>query len=323
MCVPAAAALTKGHAHQPLSLRQDEIRHIVARRRDFESKIARKAPALDDFLRYADYEKRLDRLRRRRKHRLGIRSNNGVSDHAGRRHIHFIYERMLRHFPHDVTLWMRYIGEALRSGSGRVLGRVFVRAIQYHPTEPALWLRAAHWEWRHNRNAEAARTLLQRALRILTTSADLWCEYVAFELKQVEVVRERRAVLGSAEVRSDDNEALGRFLGGEAARLAVHSAVAACPQDLSLRLRLWRICRLHPFAAPVVDDIEQSLQRDFPDREDAIAAICLGPWEASDVANPEKSAATSAFTEAASRFESQLLVRLGIFFAASSSCRTK
>ena len=50
---------------------QEEVRSIVRKRTQFEYAVRRRAPALADFLRYAQYEMNLDALRRKRRERAG------------------------------------------------------------------------------------------------------------------------------------------------------------------------------------------------------------------------------------------------------------
>lgn len=61
-------------------------------------------------------------------------------------------------------------------GSNKALGRAFATAIQYHPRDERMWIKAAKWEFEENANSEAARILLQRALRLNKTSESLWRE---------------------------------------------------------------------------------------------------------------------------------------------------
>lgn len=51
--------------------------------------------------------------------------------------------------------------------------QVLTKALQLHPTAAGLWTSAAAWELRQNGNAAAARSLMQRGLRMASDSAHL------------------------------------------------------------------------------------------------------------------------------------------------------
>ncbi len=72
------------------------------------------------------------------------------------------------------------------------------KALQLHPREASLWIHASAWEFEHNRNAGAARALMQRGLRMCPGSADLWAEYFRMELLYAHTLRTRRKILGIA-----------------------------------------------------------------------------------------------------------------------------
>jgi U3 small nucleolar RNA-associated protein 6 len=141
-----------------------------------------------------------------------------VSDFALVRRQFQILERALRKFKDDVGLWIQYINTAKREGARALVGRITARcafsiprylpncrtltlachssrAIALHPNTPALYILAAAHELDHLSPA-AARTLLQRGLRLNADSVDLWREYVKMELGFVESIRRRWAVLG-------------------------------------------------------------------------------------------------------------------------------
>jgi U3 small nucleolar RNA-associated protein 6 len=135
-----------------------------------------------------------------------------VSDFALVRRQFQIYERALKKFGGDVALWVEYINAAKRERARALVGRLTARsafpcirprdrlthirrALQLHPNTPALYVLAAAHELEHLAPA-AARTLLQRGLRLNADSAPLWAEYVKMELGFVESLRRRWAVLG-------------------------------------------------------------------------------------------------------------------------------
>lgn len=74
--------------------------------------------------------------------------------------------------------------------------QVLTKALQLHPTAAGLWSHAAAWELQHNGNAAAARTLMQRGLRMARASDHLWLEYFRLELTYAQRLATRRRVLG-------------------------------------------------------------------------------------------------------------------------------
>lgn len=138
-----------------------------------------------------------------------------VSDYALVRRQFQIFERALKKFKSDVGLWIQYIQTAKREGARALVGRITARhafpqivlpfansrnsrssrALQLHPNVPSLYVLAASHELDHLSPA-AARTLLQRGLRLNVDSVELWREYVKMELGFVESIRRRWEVLG-------------------------------------------------------------------------------------------------------------------------------
>jgi len=76
--------------------------------------------------------------------------------------------------------------------------QVVTTALPLHPREPSPWVYAAAWEFEHNRNAAASRTLMQRGLRMCPGSAELWAEYFRMELLYAHTLCKRREILGIA-----------------------------------------------------------------------------------------------------------------------------
>ncbi|KAI8820189.1 U3 small nucleolar RNA-associated protein 6-domain-containing protein [Fimicolochytrium jonesii] len=184
-----------------------EIKAIVKQRTTHEYRVHRIIPLKADFLRYIAYEENLERLRRKRKQRLGMDKpptaqeielgikTSGLSDYSITRRIHGLYDKMLKRFAGDLTLWIQYFDWCRASRSSKALGKVFARAIQLHPTYDVFWIMAAAWEFEDNTNMSSARVLLQRGLRINPESKKLWMEYFKLELLWVQKIKERRKVL--------------------------------------------------------------------------------------------------------------------------------
>lgn len=81
-------------------------------------------------------------------------------------------------------------GQEMRLTSEGVLS-----ALQLHPHVPSFYILAASHELSHM-SPSAARSLLQRGLRLNSDSMDMWREYIRMELGFVEGMRRRWNVLG-------------------------------------------------------------------------------------------------------------------------------
>ncbi|KAF8964000.1 U3 snoRNP protein [Entomortierella lignicola] len=173
-----------------------EIASIIKKREKFEYALKRRISKKADFLRYIEYEMNLEALRKKRRARMVSSTKQSISDYAGPRRIYFIYKRCLTKFKGDISIWLQYINYAKKTGASRTLGKIFAQAIQLHPTNEKLWILAAAWEWEENANVVAARVLLQRALRLNTTTENLWHEYFRLELVYIAKILARREVLG-------------------------------------------------------------------------------------------------------------------------------
>jgi U3 small nucleolar RNA-associated protein 6 len=165
---------------------RDEVRQIVDRRRDFEYMMKRIPLRAIDALRYIEYELNLDALRRKRKERLGLRKPAPLSDNAGSRRVHGIFDRVLYKHRGSLDLWLQYVAFCKTEGSSRILSRVFSRALQVHPRSAEIWVEAAGYEFAVNLNVDSARVLLQRAIRITPQCVRLWHEYFRLELLYIQ-----------------------------------------------------------------------------------------------------------------------------------------
>nr|GAT57755.1 predicted protein [Mycena chlorophos] len=175
---------------------KQETKQILKKRTEFEAALVRRVAKKTDFLRYVSYEMSLEQLRRKRIQRLKIVSTPAtISDHSLVRRQFQIFERALKRFKADVDLWLEYISVAKREGASTLVGRVVARAIQMHPDNASLYVIAAQHEI-ENGSPSAARTLLQRGLRINADSIPLWTEYVRLEVAFMESLRRRWDVLG-------------------------------------------------------------------------------------------------------------------------------
>ncbi|KZT26817.1 hypothetical protein NEOLEDRAFT_1155534 [Neolentinus lepideus HHB14362 ss-1] len=197
---------------------QNETKHIMKKRTAYETPLVRRIPKKADFLRYAAYEMGLETLRRKRVERLNLqKSEPSISDYALVRRQFHIFERALKKFKGDVGLWIQYIELAKKEGAKALVGRITARALQLHPTHPPLYVLAAQHEL-SRLSPSAARTLLQRGIRMNPESVEMWREYVKMEMGWVESVRRRWSVLGldtKGKVKEKQRKVIGQVLGGD------------------------------------------------------------------------------------------------------------
>ncbi len=252
-----------------------EIRVIVAKRQDFEYALRRRAPVKTDFLRYAEYESSLERLRQLRRKQRGIGGPSTLADHCIVRRVHLVYQRACRKFRGDLALWAAWLRFCRRSKSSRQMSRVLTRALQLHPTCAALWTHAAAWEFEGNGNATAARALMQQGLRVCPEAHSLWHEYFRMELLYASRLVARRQVLGlalgggSTAVAGDEDDALAgssdaaalAVLRGAVAKVVYNSAVAAVSGSLPFRAGFLDV--LAAVQLPGKKDLEEHILSDI------------------------------------------------------------
>lgn len=187
---------------------KQEIREIVKRRRDFEYCMKRPNPNKEDYLRYIEYEKQLEALRKLRKKEIvrRLKENNkrwqfSLCDKASIGRILYIYGKLLSKHKGDLNLWFQY-AEYCREQESRQTREVLSKALSFHPNVPGLWIYAAAWEFEHNLNANAARALMLSGIRACPKSEILWLEYFRMELTFVNKLRARKIALGLDKVSS-------------------------------------------------------------------------------------------------------------------------
>jgi len=192
-----------------------------------------------DFLAYARYEVAVECLRRRRSKALHWRTKS-LSDYAGVRRLHFIFSRGIIRFRANLPFWYQYIDFCLRSGSTKILSKVLLKALKYHPKEVHLWLLSADRELRYG-NIKAARSLLLRGLRALPRAPALWAEFMKLE---VQVAQRQQAAKKLPGAQDDVAGAFGKTAetpGAETQAQAAPADVAWAPARVLLRRALGRL----------------------------------------------------------------------------------
>lgn len=187
-----------------------EITMIMRRRTDFEHRILGRGSSARDYLRYADFEINVERLRKKRISRLAkvgaVDTKPSISDWAGSRRILFTYDRGVRKYPGASELWSAYLRFAKKNGSVKLVYNVYSRLLQLQPRNVEAWLSAAKYEFENNANAKGARILLQRGLRFNAEDPKMWLQYAQFELTYIYKLLARRKVLGLISQSQQKNE---------------------------------------------------------------------------------------------------------------------
>ncbi|RHZ83287.1 hypothetical protein Glove_97g83 [Diversispora epigaea] len=138
------------------------------KRSNFEYALKERPTLVKDFLKYIEYEMNLEKLRKMRK--AGIKGKATISDYAITRRIYVSSKNLVATLSYGIT-------------------------IQAHPDKPMFYALAATWEFETNGNIISARALMQRGLRMISTSDELWKEYFKLELSYVNKIRARRAII--------------------------------------------------------------------------------------------------------------------------------
>lgn len=179
---------------------QKEITMIMRRRTDFEHRIQGRGAKPRDFLKYADFEINLEKLRIKRFARLRetdhVDTTPSISDWAGFRKVIFIFDRAVRRFSGDLDIWAKYLKFVKEKDAIKVVYKVYAKLLLLQPRNVDAWLSAAKYEFETNANAKGARELYQKALRLNPESRKLWTSYAQFELTYVSKLLARRQVLG-------------------------------------------------------------------------------------------------------------------------------
>jgi U3 small nucleolar RNA-associated protein 6 len=59
-------------------------------------------------------------------------TKQSISDYAGNRRIFFIFERALRKFKGDLSLWLQYIEFAKANSANKTLGKIFAEYVSLY-----------------------------------------------------------------------------------------------------------------------------------------------------------------------------------------------
>ncbi|ORY06024.1 U3 small nucleolar RNA-associated protein 6-domain-containing protein [Clohesyomyces aquaticus] len=170
---------------------REEIGSIAKKRSGFEHVINARGSLPAEYVRYIDFEKNVEALRRKRVKRLGVRAQG-----SGQRTIFFLYNRATKKFAGDLGLWMQYIDFARKEKAYKKLNDIFTAVVRLHPTKPGLWIYAAQYFMDTQADITNARSYMQRGLRFCKSSETLWLEYAKLETLYIGKIAGRRKILG-------------------------------------------------------------------------------------------------------------------------------
>eukprot|EP01068_Selenidium_serpulae_P016069 Selendium_serpulae@DN6262_c0_g1_i3.p2 len=167
-------------------LTEDEVKIVVAKRREFEYSLITGHGTPRVFLDYVAYEAKLEELRQKRATKLGWKEKSW-SDKSIKTRIHFIFTRALQKFPYDTDLWLRWMAFCRKNELWPKLEKVIMKAIAQQPHNVKFWGLAVAYQLEMN-NLQNARSAMLRAIRACPQAEELWIQMLNMEWKAVEKV---------------------------------------------------------------------------------------------------------------------------------------
>lgn len=176
-----------------------QVKKIVKSRRDHEYQLQRKDANIGFFLDAIKYERELDRVKIKRKKAISKSEGGSKSKGADFRHdngikrrIMHLYDRACRKFKQNKLLWKEYLEYLVRTKSLQKLNRTVANALLTHPGHLDFWLIAAYSELDMRGNLFSSRNLMLQALRANEDSSEFQLAYLAFEVKFLGKLMQRR-----------------------------------------------------------------------------------------------------------------------------------
>lgn len=263
-----------------------EIHAIVERRRDYEYMLRRRNVRKADCLKYVDDEVKLEQLRELRTRKIQREARAAlqklpreerekqaqklIKKHIGDRHvsqhIHSLWTRIFRKFRADQDLYLQYSEFLKQQGANGKLSQLYANVLAIFPREAAWWIRAASHEFFTNNNAQSARVMLQRGLRVNPKSNDLWVQSFVLELHFVQKIHGRRQLLELPTTPKDDD--LYKL-----ARLVHDNAIQSAEDDGATSLLMWHHCQYFPQTTNLQQHILQALRTRCSDKPQAWIAM--------------------------------------------------
>ena len=172
-----------------------EAKTVIKTRTDFEYKMRRRISKKDDFLKFIDYELKLEKLKQSRISKMGASEISEGARYRSLQRIHFIFQKCLRKYKTDVFLWIRYLQFCKEVNSSRSLGLAFVESLKYNPKCIKIWIMSAKNEMESNKNITAARSIFMQGIKLNEKSVQMWSEYFRLEALYVEKLQKRQQIM--------------------------------------------------------------------------------------------------------------------------------
>ncbi|CAF4268362.1 unnamed protein product, partial [Adineta steineri] len=159
-----------------------EIKKMVRTRRRHEYKIIRRTKEKECYLDYIKYETHLLKLiqLRREKLKIGRTHKKNEIDLAIKRRIERLFRSVCHRFKKDVQLWLTFIEFLTKQHDYSTASSAYTSALQTHGNKYWLWILAAKFEFETMVSPSSARSLFQRALRLMPQEKKLWLEVNLF-----------------------------------------------------------------------------------------------------------------------------------------------
>lgn len=191
---------------------KNEVSTIMKKRTDFEHRLNSRGSSINDYIKYINYEKSVDKLRQKRvKRLLESTKTNSISDWSIQKRITFIYQRGCRKFPKDLKFWAMYLSFLKTRGNStsyRKIHNVYNELLKLHPNNVEVWISCAKYEYEVHANFKSCRVVFQNGLAFNPDVPKLWHEYVKFELNFITKLINRRKVMGLINEREQELDML-------------------------------------------------------------------------------------------------------------------
>lgn len=182
----------------------DEIKALITKITNYEYTLKRRQLQFTDYQNYLHYMINFDKLVIIRydkllsivKNKVEMEAIYKVIESLIQTHIIYIFDRSVRRFSNEVSLWNDYFAYLQNKEANAVLNIIFGKALSLFPKNVEFWIQASIHELQANSNVHSARITLQRGLRVNKSNAKLWIRYFELELWNVMRTNEREVGLG-------------------------------------------------------------------------------------------------------------------------------
>ena len=126
-----------------------------------------------------------------------------------------LYDRACRKFKQNKMLWKEYLEFLVRTKSLQKLNRTVANALLIHPGTLDFWQIAAYAELDLKGNLFSSRNLMLQALRANDDSPKFHTAYLAFEVKFLSKLMQRRQILAGHKQLNEKGELIAAANSGD------------------------------------------------------------------------------------------------------------